>query len=122
MRLYFAHPMSEYGTKREAKALKAIKKRWPYAKLFNPNHKKHQEGYETMGWLYFETLASSMDVVVAMAYPDGEWGMGVFAEMKSANNRNSELLQVHDDGTFSEVNLIYIRPLSILETSRRNRK
>lgn len=79
--IYFAHPITDYGTERQAEAIAYLSRDW---KVVNPDHPDHQAGYAAEGMAYFERLAASCDVLAFMRFPDGSIGAGVGKEIEAA--------------------------------------
>lgn len=122
MRVYYAHPVSEYNTLQESLNIAAIEQIFPGCKLVNPNQPYHEAQYQSFGMEYFEGLVRSCDMVVASPFPDGEYGMGVWREMEvAANWQRPVRVLVTEKGTIEAQRINYqdIRPLSITETKRR---
>jgi hypothetical protein len=83
MRIYFAHPVTDYGTNREGNVLTWLEADgW---EVENPNQPHHQDGYARDGMVYFESLASSCDALVFTRFPDGSIGAGVGKEIDAAH-------------------------------------
>lgn len=79
-RVYFAHPVSDYGTSWEAAAETAITKALPGCDLVNPNAPDHEAAYQARGMTYFLEVCAGCDAVVAAPFPDGNFGAGVGKE------------------------------------------
>lgn len=120
MRIYFAHPTSDYGTKRELECLNRIKESFPGAEILNPNQRTHNELYLAQGMAYFERLVLECNLVVAVPFPNGEWGMGVFREAEVVSRNGGKVYELNH--TLKEVDIKDIRPLSINETRKRTRE
>jgi len=58
MKVYYAHPISTYGTQSERRDLSRIKKAYPKADIINPGDPDVQEDYE--GWLAENAEANPM--------------------------------------------------------------
>lgn len=120
MKIYFAHPVSDYGSLREKECLEQIQKHFPGAEILNPNQDVHNEAYLTEGMAYFERLVMACDCVVAAPFADGEWGMGVFREAETVSRKGGKVFELHK--SLREIDIKDIRPLSINETKRRVRE
>jgi hypothetical protein len=86
-RIYFAHPMPDYDTLREAEAIRAIQDHFgPEFDVVNPNHPDHRAGYAASGndFKYWTDLAASCGMVVYMSLPEGWIGSGVWKEAEAA--------------------------------------
>lgn len=88
MKIYFAHPVTDYGSERQAEALSSLQKyyreQWPRTNLEieNPDHPHHQEGYNREGMDYFKKIVESCDRLAFMRFPDGSIGAGVGREIR----------------------------------------
>lgn len=80
-KIYFAHPITDYGTERQAAAVAYLSEQW---QVVNPDHPGHQAGYAADGMAYFERLAASCDLLAFMRFPDGSIGAGVGKEIDAA--------------------------------------
>ncbi|QIG75052.1 hypothetical protein EVC14_054 [Rhizobium phage RHph_I3_18] len=85
-RVYFAHPLSDYGTQRQRQAIDAIQAfyetRGHSIKIISPDAENHQEAYKARGMPYFQGLIESCDDFVFMRFPDGSIGAGVGKEIR----------------------------------------
>lgn len=90
MKIYLAHPVTDYGTQRQANALADLRKfydeQWPQVKMEieNPDQPHHQEGYYKEGMDYFKRIVESCDRLAFMRFPDGSIGAGVGREIRWA--------------------------------------
>jgi hypothetical protein len=92
----------------------------PGFELLNPNQKAYVEAYAQRGMALFEELVLTCDALVAVAFPGGEWGMGVWREAEVMARKGGKVYELSpEDGTIREVDFRDIRPLSISETRRR---
>lgn len=135
-KVYFAHPMAYYNTDIERLMLEMIKMKFPYTELVNPSERVHADACKGK-MQYFETLVASCPIIVACAYPDGLYGMGVYRELNIGFYNKARLftffpklsLEQQDSGATAQVlapldgqGFRNIRPLSIQETHDRNAK
>jgi hypothetical protein len=119
-KIYFAHPVSDYNKPLETKSGELIAQHFPQAEILNPNQKVHNDAYLTAGMAYFENLVKSCDTLVAIPFPDGEWGMGVWREAEALANHGGQVFELNPDtGLLQKVDFKDIRPLSINETRKR---
>lgn len=81
--IYFAHPVTDYGTERQSAAIAYLSEQW---EVVNPDSPEHQAGYAANGMAYFERLAASCDLLAFMRFPDGSIGAGVGKEIKAAQD------------------------------------
>lgn len=125
MRIYFAHPMSSYGTDVEDVAMGIIAKTFPDAEIVNPNQAMHQNNGKGR-FAYFEALVQSCDGIVYLAFPDGKIGAGIAGECKA-------LLTSSPNGSIYEIDILrgdcvsvaaldYARVLDKYATAERNRR
>lgn len=67
MRIYFAHPITDYGKEREGNVLTWLEADgW---EVENPNLPHHQTGYAGEGMVYFEKLAAGCDALAFTRFP-----------------------------------------------------
>lgn len=119
-RVYFAHSIAHKDTKLEERSIKTIREHFKGVKLVNPNDKEHHEPEKKWGMRYFVNLVSTCDIVVAAPFKDGRFGMGVFIELHTAQQNNSQLFQITDGKKIEPLNFFKIAPLSIDQTRKRN--
>lgn len=123
-RLYFAHPMSEYRTPLERKALAAIRKRFPKHEVVNPSDPIFCAAVDTLypltGFDLFDAVARYSNVVVAMPFSDYVHGAGVFSEIASAQRGGAKLFEI-DPSTLRIKTLEFkkVRSLSVEQTKKR---
>lgn len=96
-KIYYARPISVYGTALDAKLLALIAQKWKGCKIINPATKKHERIVQrlkknnpdanVMG--YFTKLVKRCDEVVALPFPDGRWGKGVYTEAEAVLDLNA---------------------------------
>lgn len=121
MKIYFAHPIADYGTPREEECIQRIEKAFPGADILNPNQPQHQAACDEIGMVYFEELVKKCDALVAVPFPDGEFGMGVWAEMQVMTRKGGQTFALRHDEVVP-VSYRDIRPLSITQTRERIKK
>lgn len=115
-RLYFAHPVTSYGTQQEADAIADISRnlaRPPLWEIVNPNEPSHDEGYARLGMPYFIELCDGCDECVFMAFPSGKVGAGVAAEVQSFLDRGRPVSEYRGSSVSSAVESIEGRVLSV---------
>ena len=108
MRIYFAHPITDYGTGRERRTLDDLTAQGWYVE--NPNHPQHQDGYERDGMAYFQRLAASCDALVFVRFPNGAIGAGVGKEIDAAQGNRIPVYEWFDGETDS----VYGMPTPVL--------
>ncbi|WP_142628101.1 hypothetical protein [Rhizobium sp. P007] len=88
MKIYLAHPVTDYGAERQAAAVAALRKYWVEEhprqplEIENPDQPHHQEGYNREGMDYFKKVVESCDRLAFMRFPDGSIGAGVGREIR----------------------------------------
>lgn len=88
MKIYLAHPITDYGTERQSAAISALRKYWAEEhprqpiEIENPDQPHHQEGYDREGMDYFKKVVESCDRLAFMRFPDGSIGAGVGREIR----------------------------------------
>src|ERR1035437_1828325 len=121
MKIYFAHPVSDYNTTKEKVDEREIKEKFEGCVILNPNGKVHSDKYKEEGMAYFEKIVKECDAAVCVPFRDGEWGMGVWREAESMAQKQGKTYELHK-GCIKEVDFKDIRPLSINETKKRVKK
>ncbi len=123
--LYFAHPINTYNTPLEASLLEAIKQAFPDQVILNPNSPEHQAGFQQYkeagnSMLYFskEVLPSCLGCV-ALPFPDGKWGAGVYKEMLDIFVMGFPLWSIDPLTKISELPELPGGVITIAETRRR---
>jgi len=98
-RIYFAHPMPDYDTDLEARAVVAIREEFgPEFDVVNPNHPDHQAGYATRGdFSYWTDLAKSCGALVFMSLPNDWIGSGVWKEAEAAIRADRRVYEIMRD-------------------------
>ena len=87
MRVYYARPISLYGTKQEERDIKLINSirngnvTW---ELINPNKEELQERYKTEGMDVFFEAMKDCDGLVFRSFQDGKISAGVKKEIDKA--------------------------------------
>lgn len=96
MKIYFAHPVSEYGTPLQAAAIKELASGWH--EVENPDAPHHQEGYRQYGMAHFERVVSGCDALAYLRFPDGAISAGVAKEIATAANAGKPIYEVRVHG------------------------
>lgn len=91
MKIYLAHPITDYGTSRQAEAITHLARHgW---QIESPDQPAHQEGYAANGMAYFEKLAADCDALAFMRFPNGAIGAGVGKEIEAAKQAGRPILE-----------------------------
>lgn len=119
---YLAHPISEYGTAKQRKAIAMITRAgW---NVLNPDTVTHQIGYKAAGARgmdYFVNLVKKCDALAFMPFPDGRIGAGVGKEMETAFDMGIPVYEI-DNGVLIPMNKMPKNILSVEETRERIKK
>lgn len=103
MKIYFAHPITDYGKQREGNVLTWLEADgW---EVENPNQPHHQVGYDQGGMEYFQRLASECDALVFTRFPDGSIGAGVGKEIDAAQASGRPVYEWFDGEMYSTYGL-----------------
>jgi hypothetical protein len=83
MIIYYAHPMSMYGSPQEERVIKLLSFIHPKAMIYNPSEDAGvKEGYKEKGMKYFYDIITDCDFLYFRAFPDGKIGAGVWGEIQ----------------------------------------
>lgn len=125
-KVYFAHPMASYGSKREKDVLRLIEAAFDGWKVINPNSRVHQKACEIIGFRYFPLLVSSCDAVVAIPHKDGMFGSGTYQEILAAVDAKIKIYTVKarpgESPRLTSLAYKNVTPLSIQETKNHRKK
>ena len=123
---YFAHPISEYGTAKQRKAIVMITRAgW---NVLNPDTVAHQIGYKAAGAKgmdYFVNLVKKCDALALLPFPDERIGAGVGKEMETAFDMGIPVYKVFIEGNVASLTPVDKMPkniLSVEETRERLKK
>ncbi|MGH8462585.1 MAG: hypothetical protein ACRER5_00480 [Pseudomonas sp.] len=98
MRIYLAHPITDYGTARQSQAIAALKSHFADLgrplEIENPDQPHHQSGYASGGMDYFRGVVESCHGVAFMRFPDGSIGAGVGKEIRWGYLNSSRMYEV----------------------------
>lgn len=85
MRIYLAHPVSDYGSQRQADAIALVTARgWT---VENPDQLHHARLYQERGMDHFIEVVEGCDGLVFLRFPDESIGAGVGKEIETALRR-----------------------------------
>jgi hypothetical protein len=120
MRIYLAHPVSDYGSVRQAQAIKALEEvsadlGRPLT-LVNPDSPIHQAGYAAEGMRYFKGIVESCDGLAFMRFPDGSIGAGVGREIRWALVGNLRIYEVFKGAVYTGIESMPTPIITIEET------
>lgn len=94
-RCYLAHPITEYGTARQAAAIRTLEARgWT---VENPDQPHHDAAYKAQGMSYFTRLVDDCDALAFMRFSTGEIGAGVGKEIAAAFARGCPVFEIDAD-------------------------
>lgn len=79
MRVYYAHPVSIYGTLCESRDIKTLQDLG--FEVENPNTPEHTAAYEKVGMLHFFEVARKCDLCAFRSFASGEIGAGIADEI-----------------------------------------
>jgi hypothetical protein len=96
LRIYYAHPVTTYGTELESADLALLKASFPDRRVVieNPSDPLHQQGYTKDGMPYFTRLAQQCDVTAIRCFPGGKHGAGCAAEASAAHSAGKLVLEI----------------------------
>lgn len=120
---YFAHPISEYGTAKQKKAIAFIK-RMGFSVL-NPDTIAHQVGYKAAGVKgmdYFVNLVKKCNALAFLRFPDGTIGAGVGLEIKTAFDTGLPVYEIEFEDERMDLTLMHNMPIPILSVTATREK
>lgn len=94
MTIYYAHFKGIYNTLQEEKDMKLISEIFPNAIIVNPNSKRHQKGYQTLGMKYFTDIVQKCDCLVFRSCLNGKITAGVCKEIKTAKDNHIPVIEL----------------------------
>ena len=92
MKLYFAHPVTDYDTPFEALCRCALAAQFP--DVLDPNGPEHDAAYRAEGWPYFDRLVETCQAVAFTRMPDGRISAGVAKEVASFFERGLPVYEI----------------------------
>lgn len=116
MKIYLAHPVTDYGSERQAKALAALRAHfvddlgYRHLEIENPDQPHHQTGYDKHGMEYFKGVVESCWSLAFMRFTDGSIGAGVGREIGWAIKDDKMLYEVFNGRVYPT----HYRPTPIL--------
>jgi hypothetical protein len=135
--IYYAHPMSWYGTDHEKADMQCIRTEWPGIKIVNPGGETITDQFRA--WTaahpyigpmaFFEDVVKNTEALVYRTFRDGKIGAGVAKEILAAHVWGLPIYRLYSGCTAmvcsapkiiqgSEADLLW-GTLTIAETSRR---
>jgi hypothetical protein len=115
MRVYLAHPVSEYGSERQRQTVALIESRGRTVE--NPDRTYHQEAYRERGMDHFIEVVQDCDELAFLRFPDGTIGAGVAKEIEVALRSGIRVYDV-SDGQFKAVGDMMPEPVLSIEETR----
>lgn len=98
MRCYLAHPITDYGTQRQADAVAVLEARG--FEVVNPDAPEHEAAYRQRGMTYFTELVQGCGALAFLRFLGGSIGAGVAKEIQAALDLR---LPVYDlEGDFAD--------------------
>lgn len=94
-RLYYAHPMSDYGTEHERRVEAALARRFT---VVNPNRPEHQAEARVRRMAYFLELVEGCEALAFQRFPDGTLGAGAALEAAHALKHGKPVFEIREDG------------------------
>lgn len=85
MKVYYAHPISLYGTKQEQRDIETLKALG--LEIINPSDDEKQKLYQEKGIEAFRQFVDGADCIAFRAFHDGSIGAGVAQEIKWAEGK-----------------------------------
>lgn len=95
--LYFAHPVTTYGSQLERFIEKWLAQSY---EVVNPNRREHKDAYDQLksetgdGMPYFLGLCDTCDVCAFLTFDDGSIGAGVAKEIQSFLERDAPVYAI----------------------------
>ncbi len=125
-KIYFGHPVNQYGTPEEGHLIELIKERFPEFAVENPNQPHHDEAYKR--WkietgkgmdYFFKEVLPHIAAGIFLPFEDGKFGAGVYKEAEFLNGRGKPIYEINLEGKIKEMDLDQSRVLSVEETRAR---
>jgi hypothetical protein len=92
MKIYYARPISLYGTKQDERDLKFLEAMG--FEVNNPNKAELVERYKTEGMEVYFQLVRDSDALAFRAFPDGKLGAGVYKEILVAQESGKLVIEL----------------------------
>ncbi len=96
MAVYYAHPVTDYGTEFEAGAVETLADR--FGEVVNPNGPDHAAAYASQRMGYFQELAAGCDALAFSRFPDESVGAGVAKEIVAASEAGRRVWEYTRNG------------------------
>jgi len=95
IKIYYAHPISMYGSLQEKRDIEQIKSIFPNSIIYNPGSDEESNiGYKKEGMEYFYNKIAFSDILIFRAFPDGKLGAGVVGEINKAKDSKKGILEL----------------------------
>lgn len=95
-KIYFAHPVTDYNTEREARGVRTLE--LVGYEVINPNGSEHENSYSKEGMEYFKRIVKGCGALAFMRFPEGQIGAGVAKEIGWAHEEGSPVFELSDEG------------------------
>lgn len=92
MKIYFARPISLYGTKQDIRDIETLKTFG--FEVIDPNTENLQERYNTAGMIVFEEVVAKCDCLAFRSFQDGKIGAGMVKEINIARQLNKPIIEL----------------------------
>lgn len=127
MKIYYAHPISWYGSAVEQEDISTLLSAYSHATVVNPGHKHYSNraaflkrmGHNAMP--YFYKVQEDCDLIAFRSFDDGKIGAGVAGEILNAVALGQAVLEITDEGLVPFLSLTFDRILTVEETRERVR-
>lgn len=98
-KLYFSHPVSDFGTEYEAQVVTYLVNLG--YDVVNPNSPEHQAGYAERGFAYTKEVRAGCDACAFLRFPSGVVGAGVANEVAGFIKLERPVFEIKRDMTLA---------------------
>ena len=95
---YFAHPVTDYGTDREAAAVHVIESAG--FSVTNPNTPEDQAAYKENGMAHFLGMIGVAKALAFQRFPEGQIGAGVGQEIAAAAEKYLPIYEIQNNNLY----------------------
>lgn len=92
MKIFYARPVSLFGTKQEARDFETLKQLG--FDVVDPNNADSQERYQSEGVGVFLELVRGSDAVAFRSFPDGKIGAGICGQIDEALRMGKPIIEL----------------------------